>query len=206
MTKTLDDLDAFHLDVIQEIGNIGAGNAATALAQMVSKKIDMDVPKAGILPMDEVLTLIGNEEDLITCVQQSVVGDAPSTILFILEQESAFLLIDMIMSQASGSTTDINQMGESLLKEVGNILSGSFLRAFSDMTSLAFHLAVPSFAYDMLGAVLSTALIESGYYADKVLMVETRFYEASTEIKGHFFILPEIEALEKILSALGLSF
>lgn len=202
---SLDDLNTFHLEVFQEVGNIGAGNAATALAHLINKKIDMDVPRAGVLPFKDIMSVVGNEEDVVICVRQSVAGEAPSSILFILEEKSAFYLADLLMSRESGVTKDFGEMEESLFREVGNILSGSFLSAFSQITGLTFHLSVPALARDMLGAVISTALVESGYYADKVLVVETRFHDALCAIRGHFFILPEIEALEKIFAGLGIN-
>ena len=47
-------LDSFQLDVLREIGNIGAGNAATALAKLVDKKIDMKVPRVNVMKFSEV--------------------------------------------------------------------------------------------------------------------------------------------------------
>jgi len=205
LSKSLDDLNTFHLEVLREVGNIGVGNAVTSLAQMLSKKVNMEVPKAGVLPLQEVLTLVGNEEDAVVCVEQSVEGEAPAILLFMLEEKCALYLVDLMLAKEKGTTDRLGEIEESLLKEVGNILSGSILNALSEMTGITFKLSIPAFAYDMLGAVLSAALIEGGYYADKVLVVETRFSEASSEIKGYFFILPQMEALEKILTALGLS-
>lgn len=36
-------------DVLTEIGNIGAGNATTALSQLINARIDMRVPKVDLL-------------------------------------------------------------------------------------------------------------------------------------------------------------
>jgi len=203
LNASLEDLNPFHLEVLREVGNIGVGNAVTSLAQMLSKKVNMDVPEAGILELQDVITLIGGEEDVIVCVEQLIEGDTPAILLFILNEESAMCLTDLLLGRERGSTTSIGEMEESLLKEVGNILSGSILNALSEMTGLVFVPSVPAFAHDMMGAVLSSALIEGGYYSDKVLVVETRFFESATEIKGYFFILPQKEVVEKILSALG---
>ena len=203
MSASLEELNPFHLEVLREVGNIGVGNAVTSLAQMLSKKISMDVPEAGILDLQDVITLIGGEEDVIVCVQQLIEGETPAILLFVLNEESAMCLSDLLLGRERGSTTNIGEVEESLLKEVGNILSGSILNALSEMTGLVFKPSVPAFAHDMLGAVLSSALIEGGYYSDRVLVVETRFFEAAAEIKGYFFILPQKEVVEKILSALG---
>ena len=40
----LEELNTVQYDVLKEIGNIGAGNATTALAKMLNTKVDMRVP------------------------------------------------------------------------------------------------------------------------------------------------------------------
>jgi len=45
MSVNFDNLDNIQIDVLREIGNIGSGNAATALAKMLNKRVNMDVPK-----------------------------------------------------------------------------------------------------------------------------------------------------------------
>lgn len=205
MLKSLDELNTFHLDVFQEIGNIGAGNAATALANLINKKIDMDVPKAGVVELKDLMSLVGNEEDSVICIKQTVSGSAPCSIMFILEEKSAHYLADILLSRQEADL-DIDALEESLFLEIGNILSGSFLNAFAQMTNLVFNLSVPALARDMLGAVISSALMETGYFAERVLVVETRFFDMDRVIKGHFFILPELESLEKIFSGLGINF
>ncbi len=197
-------LQPIHFDVLKEIGNIGAGNAATALAQMLNKKIEMDVPSAGIIDYTDFSTL-GSEEDMAVCINLSVSGSAPNTVLFLLDQKSAFLLADLLLGQEPGSRTELDDMAESALQEVGNILTGSMLVALSSMTNLTFNPSAPVFAHDMLAAVLSTALIERGFFDEHVLTIETRFYEENVALTGYFFLIPEEGSLETIFKALGIN-
>ncbi|MDS1029555.1 chemotaxis protein CheC [Bacillota bacterium LX-D] len=200
----MDQLTNFELDVLQEIGNIGAGNAASALAKLLNKRIDMTVPKAGVMPLNDICSLIGNEEDKVACIDFSVDGEAKSQILFLLSEESSYYLIDMLFGNPMGTTKELDAMGLSALQEIGNILSGSFLTAFSDVTKLSFIYSVPQFAFDMLGAVLSAALLEGGYFEDQVLIIETQFYQNEIKINGHFFLVPENGSLKVIFDSLGL--
>ena len=50
----LNNMEGVYFDVLREIGNIGAGNATTALAQMIGTKVDMHVPKVDLLEFSEV--------------------------------------------------------------------------------------------------------------------------------------------------------
>lgn len=200
---TWEKINAFHLDVLKEIGNIGAGNAATALASMLNRRIQMTVPRAGVLPLAAIPRLVGHEEDPVACVEFNVSGKAPGKILLLLTQESAFFLVDFLLGQPPGTNQALDDMGVSVIMEVGNILTGSFLNAFADFCHLEFIPSVPAFALDMLGAVLSSAFLEGGYFADRALVIETQFYDAEVKINGHFFLIPENNALQVILSSLG---
>ncbi|MEW8957641.1 chemotaxis protein CheC [Neomoorella humiferrea] len=199
-----DKLNALHLDALKEIGNIGAGNAATALASMLGSRIQMTVPRAGVLPLKEITALVGNEEDPVACVEFTVGGPAPSKIFFLLDASSAYLLIDLLLGKPAGTTSELDEMGRSVLTELGNILAGTFLNAFADFCRLEFKPSVPAFAFDMLGAVLSSAFLEGGYFSDRALVIETMFYSEVITISGHFFLVPENAALETILLSLGL--
>ncbi len=194
-----------HMDVLKEIGNIGLGNAATALATMVNKRIDMAVPQSRFLSMDEVMNLVGGLEEVVCCVNLRLDGDVPGQILFLFNLESTFNLVDMLMGMEKGTTLELDEMGESVVKEIGNVLTGSFLSAISTMTGLNMIPTVPMFATDMLGAVLSASLVAGGYVQEHILMIETLLFEDHEQIKGHFFLITEQDSLNTLFGSLGLT-
>ncbi|AQS59800.1 chemotaxis protein CheC [Desulforamulus ferrireducens] len=194
-----------HLDVLKEIGNIGLGNAATALATMVNKRIDMAVPQSKFLSMDELMDIIGGLEEVVSCVSLRLEGDVPGQILFLFNIKSTFNLVDMLMGMEQGTTQELDEMGESVVKEIGNVLTGSFLSAIGTMTGLNLIPTVPMFATDMLGAVLSTSLVAGGYVEENILMIETLLFEDQEQIKGHFFLITEQDSLKTLFSSLGLT-
>lgn len=208
MFKDFDKLSNVQLDALKEISNIGAGNAATALAQMLSTKIDMNVPRVRVLPFSEVADLMGGAEIHVVGIYLSVSGSAPSSILFILPVEKACLLVDMLLNRTAGQTLTegLNDMGKSAMMELGNIISAAFLNAVSMFTKLTFIPSVPALATDMAGAILNGVLAQLGEIADYVLVLETEFQKNSQDIVGYLFLLPEPESLDTILSSLGVSF
>lgn len=195
------ELNPMQLDALSEVSNIGAGNAATALSQLLSKKIDMTVPAIKIIPFDSVFEKLGGEEVAIGVIVR-VLGDTPGNILFVFEKETAFGIIEALLGR-KGETLD--EMGSSVLCELGNIISSSYMNAISKFTNLAITVSVPAVTYDMLGAILSTTFIESGQFDDNVLDFETAFLQDNNKkISGHFYYIPMPGSLEKILNALGL--
>ena len=99
MSEDILDLSAMQLDALREIGNVGAGNSATALSQIINRKIEMNVPEVAIVPLNEVPDLVGGAEAMVAGVFLRVYGKAPGSVLFFLPKDSAFYLVDTLMSR-----------------------------------------------------------------------------------------------------------
>ena len=199
----IDELNNLQMDVLREIGNIGAGNAATALAKMLNKKVDMDVPKVKVLGFMDVNDILGGAEKLVVGILLRVTGDLTGNIMFILDYEAAQILVNMLMGKSVEEVGDFDELDMSALKEIGNILSGSYLSALSSLSNLTILPSVPDIAIDMAGAILSVPAIEFGKVGDTVLYIETQFSEGSTKVVGDFFLVPDVESYDILLKALG---
>ncbi len=196
-------LNSFHLDVLKEIGNIGAGNAATALAKLLDKKIDMKVPQIRIMGFGEVNEVLGGAETPVVGILLGVLGDVTGYILFVLEQNAANMLVNILMGKKPDEKMEYDEISLSALKEVGNILTGSYLSALSSLTGLKIMPDVPALAIDMAGAILSVPAIEFGKTADKVLYIETEFIEGRDSVIGDFFLVPDANSYIRLLNTLG---
>lgn len=195
------EFNSMQLDALREVGNIGAGNAATALSQLLNKKVDMTVPAVNIIPFNDIISNLGAEEVVIGVLVR-VLGDTPGNILFVFELDVA---LNIIESLTGIKEEEVNEMGYSVLCEIGNIISASYMNAISKFTNLNIMPSVPAVNYDMLGALLSTTFIEAGQYEEDVLDIETIFLNADTreDIGGHFYYIPMPGSLERILNTLG---
>lgn len=202
MGISIEELNSLQIDVLKEIGNIGAGNAATALSKMLSKRIDMDVPKVNILEFKNVAELVGGPEVEVIGIYFKVTGDITGSIMFLLDKKSAKLLTNLLMGRQD-LEADLDEMDFSALQEVGNILSGSYLSSLSSLTNLKLVVSVPSLAMDMAGAILSVPVILFGQVGDKVMLIETDFNEGTNHVKGNFFLIPDEESFEILLKSLG---
>jgi chemotaxis protein CheC len=200
-------LSSMHMDALREISNIGMGNAVTSLAQLLDMRINMDVFLATFMPFEETIELVGGYEELVSCVSVQLTGEVPGMVLFIFSAESTFNLIDLLMGLDQGTTNDLDDFSASAVKEVGNVLAGSFITAINSLTNLDIHANVPMLAYDMLGAVLTSLMVASGRTEDQVLVLETKLFHDNSNnnnISGHFFLLTEPGAIGKLFEALGL--
>ncbi|MCI6158669.1 MAG: chemotaxis protein CheC [Selenomonadaceae bacterium] len=197
------NLTPSQLDALREIGNVGAGNSATALSQIINRRIDMNVPKVALVPLDAVPDMVGGPDAIVVGVFLRVYGKAPGNILFLLPQKSAFYLVDTLMGRKHGQTQKLDFMDESALMEIGNILSGAYLNAFYTFTNLSMLPSIPALAMDMAGAILNVVLVQLGQMGDQALVIETEFLSEDDGISGHFFLVPDPGSLQTIISAVG---
>jgi len=198
-------LSAIQIDALREVGNIGAGNAAIALSQMVDKKVDLSVPKATLLPLVGVPDLVGGPETTVAGIYLSIAGDCSGSILLLLEKESASSLAGL-MVPAETPTAELSVVKRSALQETGSILSGAYLSALGQLTGLFFKPSVPGFAMDMAGAIIDYVLVDLGATEDMVLVVETDFMVSGVKILGHLILFPDLGTLATILERLGVPF
>lgn len=201
--QSLDDMSAQYYDVLKEIGNIGAGNAMTALSQMINCKVDMKVPQVRLLEFKDVATLVGGEEHLLAGIFLEVEGDISGSIMFLIELSAAKHLIEKLMGMPVGEGDTLGEMEESAMKEVSNIITGAYLNSLSSMTNLKIFPSVPYLAVDMAGAILSVPAIQFGFVGDKILLIQSQFSD-DIEIDGFFILMPDLESYDKILHSLGI--
>ena len=200
----LNNMEGVYFDVLREIGNIGAGNATTALAQMIGTKVDMHVPKVDLLEFSQVGEAMGGEEQIMAGIYLVVEGDISGSIVFLLEKSSAKALVAKLMGTSNEDPSgDFDEMELSALKEIGNIITGSYLSSLSTLTNLNIYPSPPDISIDMCAAILSVPAIEFGAIGDKMLLIATEFTD-DVKLEGYFILVPDLESYDKILTSLGM--
>ncbi|MDN4601136.1 chemotaxis protein CheC [Paenibacillus sp. F6_3S_P_1C] len=191
------------MDVLKEVGNIGAGNAATALSQLLNRPIDMGVPTVQMLPFEEVAEKVGGDERIVVTVFLRVEGEAPGNLFFMMAPEAAKMLLNLLAGFDLKEGLAFTEMEQSALSEIGNILAGSYLSSLADFTKLAMYPTVPGLAIDMAGAILSYGLLQFGEMGDDALLIDTSFFEGEDQVEGQFFLIPDPPSFAKIFESLG---
>lgn len=198
----VNNLNSVLLDVLKELGNIGSGNAATALSTMIDKKVDMRVPQVKILEFKDVGEILGDSETPVVGIYFKMLDEIAGNIMFILNIDSAINLANMLYG-CNNSKSELDEMDISALSEVGNILSASYVNSLSVLTGLNLKISIPSICVDMAAAILSVPAVQFGRIGDHVIFIETQFEEGDRLITGDLFLIPEVDSFEKILGSLG---
>ena len=200
---TLEEMSDEYFDVLKELGNIGAGNATTALSQMMQCKVDMSVPQVKLMEFKELGEMMGGEEIIMAGIYLAIEGDVAGSIMFLLEKKAAKHLVGKLMGMESEGD-EFTEMEFSALKEVGNIITGSYLNSLSSITNLAIYPSVPDLTVDMAGAILSVPAIEFAALGDRMLMIQTQFFDEMV-LDGYFILIPDLDSYGRMLSALGIN-
>ncbi len=199
----LKEISAKYMDVLKEIGNIGAGNATTSLAQMLQCRIDMAVPEVRLIEVDELAESLGGANRIMTAIFLDVEGDITGEIIFLLEQGSAGFLVSKLM----GMEVDVNALGEmelSCIKEISNIIAGSYLNSLSTLTNLKIYPSVPHIQLDEVESILHSPLRHKDDGNEQILFIQTEFKD-DIQLGGYFVMIPDTESYGKVLGALGIS-
>ena len=198
---TVGDMSAQYMDVLKELGNIGAGNAATALAELLQSKVDMSVPQVKLINFSQIGELIGGEEQVMAGMYLAIQKDITGSILFLVKEEVALHLVKKLMGDYA---QDIRgEMEQSALKEISNIITGAYLNSLSTLTNLKIFPTPPQLTVDMASAILSVPAIYFGTMGDKILLIQSQFYD-EVEIDGYFILIPDLDSYSKILTSLGI--
>ena len=202
MAVSIEQINEMYPDVLREIGNIGAGNATTAVANMLGLRIDMKVPSVEFIEVEKIGGVIGSEEQIVVGIMLGIETDIEGSMMFLMDVPSAHHLVNRMMMRDPDYDAEFDEMDMSAIKEIGNIIAGSYLSAISGLTNLTITPTVPFVAIDMAAAILSVPAIQFGMQGDNALIIETEMGD-DVDINGYFILMPEGDSYAKILKALG---
>ncbi len=202
--NSYNDLNDIQMDVLREIGNIGSGNAATSLSNMLMRPVGINVPQIKILDYNQVVTALGGPETMIVGLLLSLSGDVTGMMMFLLQQDFAHMTLNALLGQAFSDFSEVDEMGYSAMTEVANIMAASYVNAVSTLTDLNINISVPDICIDMAGAILSVPAIHYANISDKIIFIEDEFNSQEENAISHILMIPDVESLQKIMTNLGI--
>ena len=202
------ELGTLQLDALREVASIGSGHAATALSQLTGRRIWVNAPEIQIVPVEEVGSLTGGEEEIVACVVMQVLGDLAGRTIQVFPDATASRLAGILLRRNDVKFPDgFGEVEKSALKEAGNIIGAAYLNALSDFLGMIILTSVPGLAIDQAGAVLTSSSIMEADHGDHLICIETTFRmdEERQALKGHFLLVPDPDSLQVILRAIRLA-
>ena len=196
------DLDEISRDILKEIGNIGTGNAVTALSQMLMHPVDIAVPDLKILKYQEVCSLLDSADELQTGIMVGVGGEMEGMFLFLLSETFTMMVLNKILGEEEREFLNPGEMERSLICELGHIMCGSYINALASVMDLKLEVSVPDVCIDMGGAILSVPLSRFLRVSDDILMIDNLFHLGGESFLGRILFIPEPDSLDMMLRSL----
>lgn len=203
MLTKYEDLNEVQLDVLKEIGNIGSGNASTALSAMIGKEILIKMPSVKILSFQEAIDENGSAEKIIASVLIRLKNDLQGMILFLIEKEFADLVLSIFFGKDDNDLLKLDEGDISALSEIGNIMGSSYMSAIGTLAGIEIGVETPSFTVDMLGAIMSVPVIEFGEIGEKLLCIDKSIEVDGVSIKSNMMLIPTVDSLSFLFGRLG---
>lgn len=188
------------LDSLREIVNVGGGHAATSLAVLTGKRIEMALPDVKLLAYQSLFTEVLAADEVVDAVYNQIEGDLTGVFLFVVSHETSNLLAQFM----TGSSVVSPELQQSAVNELGNIIANSFLRAVGDLIGLQVQANVPTLMHDVFGALITSTYMELEQYDDQILVIRNEFKYAQQNLDASLFFIPANGNLEKMFDAIGL--
>jgi chemotaxis protein CheC len=198
------DLSEMQIEAMKEVGNIGAGHAATALSEMLNEPVQIGTPTVEILAFAGLADRVAKPGRLVSAIHMNVNvgGEAPCQIVVLFDEQQALSFVSIFTGMEPDGSEMFASILESTIKEVGNIIGGAYLTALTSLTGINLIPSVPT---------LSTGTAQSAFLAlmdvppdQDVFYVQTGFEKDRPVIAGEFILIPEPESIGPLLSVFGL--
>ena len=198
-----DKLNDLQLDVMREIGNIGSGNACTALSVLLGTAIDMSVPRVQLLGFESTAELLGGADNIVIGLRVDITGDLEGMMLHVVEKRFAERIINTFYAKEIDNITNLDEMDSSVLNEMANITSGAYANSIASLTSLFVNIGTPSQIPGKVSDILRLPLDKCVKPGEQVLVVDEEFTIDDEHISSNMILALESESLEKLFERLG---
>jgi chemotaxis protein CheC len=195
------NLSTVQKDAVQELGNIGAAHAATTLSQMLGSSVEMSVPGITIVDIAHLGEYMGEESAAMVAFELQ--GDIPhgGFIIFYITRESAIRLTNTMLGMTE-MDRPMNEMDQSALLEVGNIMVSAFLDATAELLGFIMLPSPPAISIDMAHAAMQSLIAQSTDDMDEVMLFSTELVCSEHKIDSDIILMPEHKTLQKIIGLL----
>lgn len=204
--ENLGQLQPYHIDVLREVGNIGSGNAATALASMLNTVVDIAIPTITLVDYEEVITLLGGGDTSAIGISLDISGDISGTILHVLHTDFANKLVNTFYPAKLQTLEDISDMDLSVVSEMGNITSAAYVNALAKLTRLFINISPPNTMKDTIKNILDTSANTLSELGHQVLFIDEKLLVGDSEINSSLILMLEIGSLKKLFDHLGVTY
>ncbi len=203
--RNYDELDSLQIDTLREIGSIGTGNSATSLSALLNKEVRITMPEVRIMGYNEAIEWIGGAEEITAGVLVRMSGEINGIMLSVQQLDFANLVLESVLNKTVEDYSQLRNIENSALVEVGNIMISTFINALSGLAGISIELSVPAFTVDMQGAILAVPMAEYGGQSDYIMTIGGNFVCDDKVVSCRLLLSPDVRSLNFLLRKLGVN-
>jgi len=137
------NLTELESDYLSEIFNIGVGNAASSLSQMVKQEIKLSVPELNFLSSTELIELLGSN-NLLSSVSQKMDGPFSAQSMLLFPDADSLEIVRKLLGEHL-SDEGIAELQNEAMSEIGNIVLNACIGSLSQSFDITFQIDLPEF-------------------------------------------------------------
>ena len=204
--NNLNELDAMHLDVLREIGNIGSGNAATSLSSMLNTTVEIEVPTISLINYENVSQYLGGKDNEVIGLALGLEADIEGVMLHVVQPRFASRIVNTFYPKEIETLEDINEMDLSAVKETSNITTAAYVNSMASMTNTFINITPPIEYLDSVENVLKHASNRFDAIGNQVIYIDENLYIGNTQIKSSMILILQIDSLKLLFDKLGIPY
>lgn len=183
---------------------MGTAHAATALSNMLDKKVTVSSLQVSWVDFQNVTDFIGGPENIIVGILIALQGDFQGKLMHLIDLESASTIIGAMLEEADVPVKDtFNEMEQSVLKEIGNIIVGAYVNSLAELLAIKIKNSTPFLSVDMANAIMSVPVAEFSQLADSALLIESKLSIEGINFSGCFSFVPNLDSFKLMLQRIG---
>lgn len=196
-------------DILRELGNIGSGNAITALSELLNSKVEISLTHFDVVQFWKVPTLIEDEHSELFGIISRIKGKNDLILLQLYPKETVLNMINKLSELKKLKIDDIKSIenlsdfSKSIILEVGNILSGHYVSSLANLLSITLIPDVPDLALDNIHAIMDIIPTNYSQKTDYVITIETMLKIEEFEIIGTICFIPSFDTAKRLLKIIS---
>ncbi|MFW6383684.1 MAG: chemotaxis protein CheC [Nanoarchaeota archaeon] len=200
--KDIEKLTNLQKDALEEISNITSGNATLALSQTIEKNVEVQIPKAEFLTLDELTEELGGIKKVAMSIYLKVEGDVTGQSIFVFEKEAAMKLVNFILKDGREGSSVMDSFTKSAFGEMANIFTAAYLNALAKLLNLRIIPDVPVVASDYVGPMVEYVFGRVDNPGKKTLCFSTKIKIDGELVNGSFICILDKHSLQKVIDGL----
>ena len=198
-----DNLNDIQLDVMREIGNIGAGNACTALSMLLGTMVDMSVPDIHLVSADMATECLNTDGGDVLGICVDVTDDLQGIMINIVTKSFAERIINTFYAKTLENMRSLDEMDSSVLNEMANITSGAYANSLASLTGMLVNIGTPNQIPGSLTEIMSIPAKQFISPGEKLVVIDEEFIIGEEKVTSNMILALESDSLIKLFGKLG---